>query len=120
MAVGCPRGHTVLIVVARQGLMSEDIATRPVLVRTWDARGQGERTMPDVRPGQAAWRRETQFVYMFDFSTPSRIRTCAHGSGVHCRSAIRAGEGRALVPGRMAGRLSGRLLRWAVLAGRSE
>ena len=39
--------------------------------------------MPHVSPGQ--WRivKRARLAYVFDFGAPSRIRTCAHGSGVH-------------------------------------
>ena len=57
--------------------------------RSWGVPGAraagGERIMPDVRPGQAAWHQEKRLTLVFEFGTPSRIRTCAHGSGVHSR-----------------------------------
>src|ERR1022692_4330370 len=57
-----------------------------VLGRAWGAHGEGGggpcRTLVQVR-----WRitKIVRLACVFDFGAPSRIRTCAHGSGVQIR-----------------------------------
>jgi len=55
----------------------------PVLGRAWGAVAGEGWTVPDVSPGQVPYAKRTRLACLLDFSVPSRIRTCAHGSGEH-------------------------------------
>ena len=54
--VECPGECTVLMVVARRGADVMRHRAYPVLGRAWGAHGGGVRIMPDVSPGQVAYR----------------------------------------------------------------
>ena len=86
-SVTCPaeRQRAVFIAVARQGADVRRHRARAVPGRAWGARGGGVRAMPGVSPGQVTYRQRRWLACVFDFSAPSRIRTCAHGSGVQIR-----------------------------------
>jgi hypothetical protein len=73
------RKHAVLMVVARQGTGVRRHRACPVLGRTRRGRADHAGTLAQVR-----WNivKEKRLAYLFDFGISSRIRTCAHGSGV--------------------------------------
>jgi hypothetical protein len=67
------------------GRLTLGVSSAPGPGRAWGARGGWYGSRWDVSPGQMAFHQIVRLACVFDFGAPSRIRTCAHGSGVQSR-----------------------------------
>jgi len=82
--VECPGEYTVLMVAARQALTSEGVG-RPGSGTCLGRARRGRADHAGHSPRSGGLSRKNAIRVLVRFGAPSRIRTCAHGSGVQSR-----------------------------------